>query len=499
MERTNAECNSALKDSNSETTLEEAYRKQIEDPPKDDTVSPIETIADTAINVNKNGDVTVQEEAQRLAVGADSVESEATEQVSSNVPETDNQSLDKVSLKNDSTDSSSETPQYDVKNVHYEGDKAIYTDPSSGSKYEWNNEKQEWALRNTVTYGFEDDTHTYTDADGTKFFWDKEKRAWFPKITDDFMAQYQMSYGFSEETTTAVEEKPKQEPTLTEKPEASGKGEENKGVKRKPSTPSWFEVDDNENTKVYVSNLPEEYTEEEFVDLMQKCGLVMRDPASGNMKVKLYRDSDGHLKGDALCTYIRVESVDLALKLLDGYDFKSKKIKVERAKFQLKGEYDPKLKPKTKKRKDKQKLKRMQEKLFDWRPEKKIGERSKHERVVIVKNLFESSMFDKDVSLILEFQQDLREECSKCGQVRKVMLYDRHPEGVAQINMSCPEEADECVNLLNGRWFGKRKITAEIWDGKTKYKIAETDAEISQRLDKWDQFLEAEDASTAAT
>lgn len=311
------------------------------------------------------------------------------------------------------------------------------------------------------------------------------------------MAQYQMNYGFAEDTNASTQEKSKDEPkALERKPDVIEKLEENKGVKRKPSTPSWFEVEDNQNTKVYVSNLPEEYTEEEFVDLMQKCGLVMRDAASGKMKIKLYRDSDGHLKGDALCTYIRIESVDLALKLLDGYDFKNKKIKVERAKFQLKGEYDPKLKPKTKKRKEKQKLKRMQEKLFDWRPEKMIGERSKHERVVIVRNLFEPSMFDKDVGLILEFQQEMREECSKRGEVRKVVIYDRHPEGIAQINMSCPEEADECVKLLDGRWFGKRKITAEIWDGKTKFKIAETDAEISQRLDKWDKFLE-EDIPTS--
>lgn len=413
----------------------------------------------------------------------------ATVSLSNNPPEVVAETAsDQQAISEDNVASASE---YDVKNVQYIDGVAIYTDPKSGCQYEWDKEKKEWILKNTVTYGFEDDTHTYTDTDGTTFFWDKEKHAWFPKITDDFMAQYQMSYGFTDNTSD-TQEIPKTDTITESKIEENEKREEKIGVKRKPSAPTWFEVNDDQNTKVYVSNLPEEYTEEEFVDVMQKCGLVMRDPSTGKMKVKLYRDSEGRLKGDALCTYIRVESVDLALKLLDGYDFKSKKIKVEKAQFQMKGEYDPKLKPKMKKRKDKQKLKRMQEKLFDWRPEKMIGERAKHERIVIVRNLFEPSLFDQDVGLILEFQQDLREECSKCGEVRKVILYDRHPEGVAQINMSCPEEADECVNLLNGRWFGKRKITAEIWDGKTKFKIAETDAEISQRIDKWDEFLEAD-------
>lgn len=56
-----------------------------------------------------------------------------------------------------------------------------------------------------------------------------------------------------------------------------------------------------------------------------------------------------------------MESVELALNLLDEYDVKGRKIKVERAHFQMKGDYNPKLKPKRKK-KDKDKLKKMQDK-----------------------------------------------------------------------------------------------------------------------------------------
>lgn len=57
------------------------------------------------------------------------------------------------------------------------------------------------------------------------------------------------------------------------------------------------------------------------------------------------------------------ESVDLALNLLDGYDVRGHKIKIEKAHFTMKGQsYDPNLKPKKKRRKDKEKLKKMQEK-----------------------------------------------------------------------------------------------------------------------------------------
>lgn len=46
----------------------------------------------------------------------------------------------------------------------------------------------------------------------------------------------------------------------------------------------------------------------------------------------------------------------------------------------------------------------------------------------------------------------------------------QHPDGVAQVNMSDPEEADLVVQMMNKRFFGKRQLSAELWDGKTKYK-----------------------------
>ena len=40
------------------------------------------------------------------------------------------------------------------------------------------------------------------------------------------------------------------------------------------------------------------------------------------------------------------------------------------------------------------------------------------------------------------------------------------------MNMKTPEDADKCIQLLNNRWFEKRQLKAETWDGKTKYKYA---------------------------
>ena len=94
--------------------------------------------------------------------------------------------------------------------------------------YKWDSEKNEWVAKvkpNTTTaeeinpkeivYEIDDEgQRTYRDKDGTVFFWDDEKSAWFPKIDDDFMARYQMSYGFIDNTSASEKEKERQELAL---------------------------------------------------------------------------------------------------------------------------------------------------------------------------------------------------------------------------------------------------------------------------------------------
>jgi HIV Tat-specific factor 1 len=75
--------------------------------------------------------------------------------------------------------------------------------------------------------------------------------------------------------------------------------------------PKWFEIPPEQNTKVYVSNLPLDITDDEFGELMSKCGLIMKDLKTGKLKLKLYRDSNGMMKGDGLCHFIKVSRVFL--------------------------------------------------------------------------------------------------------------------------------------------------------------------------------------------
>ncbi|XP_035829304.1 HIV Tat-specific factor 1 homolog, partial [Aplysia californica] len=281
------------------------------------------------------------------------------------------------------------------------------------------------------------------------------------------------------------------------KDKKKGKQKPEKGEKRKepPREEGWFEMDSEASTQLYVSGLPSDVTEEEFKEVMSKCGLIMFDPLTRKPKLKLYMDKEGNLKGDGLCTYIKPESVELALNILDEFEVRGHRISVQRAKFELKGDFDPKKKRKKLSNKAKQKLKEKQQRLFDWRPDKNPYERSKNERIVILKNMFDVSEFDADPTLINEFRADVRDECLKFGDVKKVVLYDRNPEGVISVTFKEAEEADKCIAALNGRWFAKRRITAAAHDGKTRYEVQETEEEKAKRLAGWDSFL-ADDTQT---
>lgn len=58
-----------------------------------------------------------------------------------------------------------------------------------------------------------------------------------------------------------------------------------------------------------VTGLPPDITVDEFIQLMSKFGIIMRDPQTEEFKVKLYKDNQGNLKGDGLCCYLKVSYV----------------------------------------------------------------------------------------------------------------------------------------------------------------------------------------------
>ena len=53
----------------------------------------------------------------------------------------------------------------------------------------------------------------------------------------------------------------------------------------------------------------------------------------------------------------------------------------------------------------------------------------------------------EDPAAILDIKEDIRDECSKLGEVTNVVLYDKEPEGVVSVRFSDPEPARHCVKV----------------------------------------------------
>lgn len=357
--------------------------------------------------------------------------------------------------------------------------------------------------------------HYYTDpSDGTCYEWDEVKRAWFPRITEDFLAAYQLSYGTTNqpsetaksETTDQTAQASSTQPT-TDSPAAPAgdpsngdksispkpqKEEPSPLAKKQKKAPEWFQMDSDKNTWVYVSGLPLEMTSDEFLALLGKYGLIMEEQDSGKKKYKMYMDAEGNFKGDAKCCYLRKESLPLAIQMLNGTKLpgSSQKIKIQQATFTMKGEFNAKLKPKKKNNNKKKKKQNHQANLLDWR-ERAGGDdlRPKHAKIVIMKHCFDPKEFLEDACMITEIRDDIREECEKLGPVKKVLLFDRHPDGVVSVKFGTHEAAEDAIKVFDKRWFGGKQVEAIQWDGVMDYAIEETAKEREARLESWHKFI----------
>lgn len=76
------------------------------------------------------------------------------------------------------------------------------------------------------------------------------------------------------------------------------------------------------NTAIYVTGLPPDATVTEVASLFSKYGVIAEEIDGKMPRIKLYQNSEGTFKGDALIVYFRPESVNLAIQMLDDTHFR---------------------------------------------------------------------------------------------------------------------------------------------------------------------------------
>jgi HIV Tat-specific factor 1 len=146
--------------------------------------------------------------------------------------------------------------------------------------------------------------------------------------------------------------------------------------------------------------------------------------------------------------------------------------------------------------------------LADWSDEDTSKQvHGRWAKVVILRYMFTLEELEEDPAALIELKEDVREECEKIGEVTNVVLFDAEKDGIMSVRFADEEDALECVRVgprkvvvdgqvMNGRYFSGRKIEADTYDGKARYKKAkggtagDDGGDEVTRLEKFGAWLE---------
>lgn len=285
---------------------------------------------------------------------------------------------------------------------------------------------------------------------------------------------------------------------------------------------------------IYVTNLPTDTNETEVAVYFSKVGILDIDPDNQKPKIKLYRHKDKNgkmtLKGDASICYAKVESVQLAIQLLDDTIFRTidpktneplsyemtknqKKIVVQQAKFEQKtdNEYMSKsLKKKSVSEKKRQVARIAKLQAITWDEGDYNGRITggiKGLRIIVLKHVFTLKDIEKAIyvnpekgedELLESIESMIRKECEEFGVVEKITIFSKNADGVVIVKFSQPSAANDAINFYNNgiQPHYAMKIEASFWDGVTDFTVHDEvreEEDTKKRLDDFGNWLEEQE------
>lgn len=226
------------------------------------------------------------------------------------------------------------------------------------------------------------------------------------------------------------------------------------------------------NSAVYITGLPKDVTKKEIHEVFKKAGIIKIDAETTEPKIKIYRDEQNNVKGDALVTYVYKQSVDIAIKYFDNFYFRQDcVIHVEKAQFNNK-----KRTVEMSKEEIMIKKKRIMAAKYEQMRLQKWGEdtltRNK-KKVIIFRNVFsfdEARKYDEGDPFYDFIKKIIETAISKYTSKVKVFPIPKHPNGIVCVKCKGEEEAEMLITCFNDMILNDNKIEVYAYDGKQDLK-----------------------------
>ncbi|KAF8821806.1 Rna recognition motif-containing protein, partial [Cardiosporidium cionae] len=230
------------------------------------------------------------------------------------------------------------------------------------------------------------------------------------------------------------------------------------------------------NPNVYVSGLPSDISLEEVEKMFKRAGIIKIDPDTTRPKIRLYCNPiNGNCKGDALVSFVREESVGIAVKYLNDSEIRPNcKVKVEQAHFSERVVKNSEIDIAGASTKiDRRKYlaaKYEQERLMSWGEDVDDGS---GRRIVLFKPMFsaaEAEMYHDGDTFYEELKEEITAEVKKYVPVERVTPIARHPQGIIVMKFKSTAHAETAIERFQDRLFAGNQLDVYFYDGKTDLK-----------------------------
>jgi HIV Tat-specific factor 1 len=113
-------------------------------------------------------------------------------------------------------------------------------------------------------------------------------------------------------------------------------------------------------------------------------------------------------------------------------------------------------------------------------------------KIVVLEGMFIPEDFEEE-AFLGELEEDIAGECGKCGVIEKITVFSGNPRGIVVVKFGTSFSAQQCISMMDGRFFGGRKIRCFFWDQVTNYTVvdeAKEDQLEKKRIEEFGDWLE---------